>query len=89
MIFISYRIADSNTYATWLERELKSVFGETAVFRDKTGIEGGDRWREVIQKHVTDCCAMLVLIGNGPATIDLSVLRYCEVVLYLVFSTLR
>ena len=42
MIFISYRIADSDTATTLLERELTRVFGDKAVFRDKSGIEGGD-----------------------------------------------
>ena len=69
MIFISYRIADSNTAATLLERELKRVFGENVVFRDKTGIEGGDPWRKKILKHVTECCAMLVVIGKEWRTV--------------------
>ena len=65
MIFINYRIKDSKSEAIFLERDLKRIFGETLVFRDKTGIEGGDRWREVILQNVTDCCVMLVLIGTA------------------------
>ena len=64
MIFISYRIADSDTATTLLERELTRVFGDKAVFRDKSGIEGGDRWREVILEKLTGSCAVLVVIGK-------------------------
>ncbi len=64
MIFISYRIADSDTATTLLERELTRVFGDKAVFRDKSGIEGGDPWRDVILEKLTGSCAVLVVIGK-------------------------
>ena len=64
MIFINYRIADSNTAAKFLERELSRVFGDKAVFRDKDGIEGGDSWRKIIRDKLEGSCIMLALIGK-------------------------
>ena len=65
MIFINYRKSDSTPVATVLEIELKRAFGDDAVFRDESGIEGGDHWRTVLSQKVDACRAMLVLIGKG------------------------
>ena len=64
MIFINYRIVDSNDVAKLLERMLHAEFGEKTIFRDKSGIKGGDLWRKVIVENVNDCSVMLVLIGR-------------------------
>ncbi len=63
MIFISYRIDDANDVVAPLERDLAAEFGPTVVFRDKTGIQGGDDWSKVIQDNLQTCRVLLVAIG--------------------------
>lgn len=63
MIFISYRISDSNELVVHLDRDLTREFGEAAVFRDKTRIEGGTKWTTVIEENATTRPIMLVVIG--------------------------
>src|SRR2546423_874567 len=65
MIFISYRIADSADLVGRIEADLARTFGDSAVFRDKTRLRGGDSWTEEIERHARGCKAMLVVIGAG------------------------
>ena len=46
-IFISYRRAEAEYAAGALGRELRAVFGEDLVFRDKENIGGGVSWKRV------------------------------------------
>ncbi len=64
MIFISYRIADSNEAVARLDNDLKNVFGKKIVFRDKTRLQGGDFWSTEIENQLASCQVMLVVIGS-------------------------
>ena len=65
MIFINYRIDDSNSQADRLATDLKKHLADDdkAVFRDKSGIEGGEQWPKVLEEALKHCRVMLVLIG--------------------------
>src|SRR5262245_38697359 len=62
-IFISYRISDAIDLVTGLDRDLTREFGAAAVFRDRTRLEGGDVWTEVLERNARGCRVMLVVIG--------------------------
>ena len=64
MIFISYRIADSNDVVARLDNDLKRSFGHEIVFLDKTRLKGGDLWPAEIERQLSACRVMLVVIGN-------------------------
>ena len=64
MIFISYRIKDSNDLVDRLATDLMAEFGADAVFRDTSRLKGGDEWPEVIEQQARDCQVMLVAIGS-------------------------
>ncbi|MFN0054448.1 MAG: SUMF1/EgtB/PvdO family nonheme iron enzyme [Planctomycetales bacterium] len=64
MIFISYRIDDSNSEVARLEEGLVAEFGRDVVFRDQSGIQGGDDWSAVIQERLETCRVILVTIGS-------------------------
>ena len=63
MIFISYRIADSNDLVCRLDRDLTEAFGERAVFRDKSRLEGGTKWATEIEHNAKTRRVMLAVIG--------------------------
>lgn len=62
-LFISYRIKDSMDLVARLDADLTRIFGADAVFRDKTGIEGGAEWAATLEKHINSCKIMVVVIG--------------------------
>lgn len=64
MIFISYRIDDVNDVAARLDSSLSGEFGAKRVFRDKSGLDGGDCWPSKIGAAVRSCNVILVLIGS-------------------------
>jgi anti-sigma regulatory factor (Ser/Thr protein kinase) len=64
MIFISYRISDSLDLVGRLDADLTRVFGSSAVFRDKTRLQGGHDWTEVLERNACVCRVMLVVIGE-------------------------
>ena len=64
MIFINYRIDDSNQMVALLKTMLDTEFGSNTIFRDKNSIKGGEHFPSDIEKNVLDCCAMLVVIGK-------------------------
>jgi formylglycine-generating enzyme required for sulfatase activity len=64
MIFISYRIADSNEAVARLDNDLKNLFGHEIVFRDKTRLKPGVFWSTEIDKQLAACQVMLVVIGS-------------------------
>jgi len=65
MIFISYRISDSEDLVSRLDSDLTLEFGQENVFRDKSRLAGGDVWTEVLEANAKDRKVMLVVIGNS------------------------
>ncbi len=63
MIFISYRISDSEDLVDRLDNDLTLEFGQAALFRDKSRLEGGDVWTEVLETNAKSRKVMLVVIG--------------------------
>jgi hypothetical protein len=63
-VFISYRREDSQGEALHLFDDLKEHFGIDRVFMDVTGIEPGKDFRKVIEKAVTTCDVLIVMIGT-------------------------
>lgn len=63
-VFISYRREDSQGEALHLFDDLKEHFGSDRVFMDVTGIDPGKDFRKVIEKAVTTCDVLLLMIGR-------------------------
>src|SRR5436190_51808 len=63
MIFISYRIKDSNDLTDRLDADLAREFGRDVVFRDKKRLEGGMTWEQELETNAKTCQVMLVMIG--------------------------
>lgn len=62
-VFISYRRGDAAASAGRLSDHLKARLGEDQVFMDVDGIEPGVDFHEVIANHVSDCDALIAVIG--------------------------
>jgi len=67
-IFISYRHSESEYAAGSLGRELRRLFGEEHVFRDKEDIGGGVSWKQDVLTEIGRGSALLVLMGRNWAT---------------------
>jgi hypothetical protein len=63
-IFISYRRVDAEFPAGALGRDLRRLFGDGQVFRDKEDVGGGVSWRKEVLQEIDRDCALLVLIGR-------------------------
>ena len=63
-VFISYRRADSVTWATDLYRHLSMRYGEDLIFQDVDDIQPGDNWLETIRDELQACQVFLILIGR-------------------------
>ena len=63
-IFISYRRVDAEFPAGALGRDLRRLFGDGHVFRDKEDVGGGVSWRKEVLQEIDRDCALLVLIGR-------------------------
>jgi hypothetical protein len=63
-IFISYRRVDAEFPAGALGRDLRRLFGDEQVFRDKEDVGGGVSWRKEVLHEIGRDCALLVLIGK-------------------------
>jgi hypothetical protein len=63
MIFISYRISDSIDMVRSLDADLTRAFGADQVFRDKTRLEGGQDWTEILEYNAKTRKVMLVVMG--------------------------
>lgn len=63
-IFISYRREDSAGYAGRLYDRLAAHFGAERVFMDVEGIAPGTDFVDAIERAVTSCKVLIVLIGN-------------------------
>lgn len=62
-IFISYRRDDTRHVAGRLATELAARFGAEHIFRDVDSIEDGENFATELDKALTHCTVMLVLIG--------------------------
>jgi hypothetical protein len=62
-VFLSYRRDDSAGYAGRLSEHLGSVFGTEHVFMDIQDIAPGQDFAEAIEKTMSACRAVLVVIG--------------------------
>lgn len=68
-IFISYRRADSAAVAGRIHDRLVAVFGERNVFKDVDDILPGEDFRTVLEREVSQCDVLLVIIGEQWAAI--------------------
>lgn len=64
-VFISYRIDDTLTQAGRLHQSLEAKLGKGTVFYDKTCIEAGMKWDEVLEEKVGAAQVILVLYKEG------------------------
>jgi hypothetical protein len=69
-IFISYRRADAAGWAGRLATDLFERFGRDAVFQDIEAISAGEDFAKVIERTLSTCSAVLVLIGPNWATVE-------------------
>lgn len=63
-IFISYRVADSQSQANSLYLSLENELGKGKVFLDKDHLEGGDDWPAELREKVEKARVVLVVIVN-------------------------
>lgn len=70
-IFISYRRAEDNkSYIVGtIHERIAKVFGKEDVFRDTYDIAGGSDWRQILEREITSCKVMLVIIGPDWASL--------------------
>jgi hypothetical protein len=69
-IFISYRRDDSKGEARSIYQRLEKAFGESRLFMDVDTIESGQNFRDALNTSLSDCRAMLVVIGREWLTIQ-------------------
>jgi len=63
-IFISYRREDSSAYASRLYDRLSNHFGKDNVFMDIDSIEPGFDFIEVLERTISMCDTVIVVIGK-------------------------
>jgi hypothetical protein len=63
-VFISYRRADNRYVVDRIYDRLVSEFGQRSVFKDVDSIPLGADFREVLEREVGHCHAILVVIGS-------------------------
>ena len=63
-IFICYRREPDQYVAGQLSRDLRAMFGESQVIRDKESIAGGVSWKQYVLKEIGKTSVLLVLIGK-------------------------
>ncbi|MFG6105396.1 toll/interleukin-1 receptor domain-containing protein [Leptothoe sp. EHU-05/26/07-4] len=68
-IFISYRRADSRSTTERIYDRLKTAFGDDAVFKDASSILGGTDFAKRLDKAVSQCQLILVIIGKTWLTV--------------------
>lgn len=64
-IFLSYRHSDVGGYAGRLTDVLQQHLGRESVFQDVTAIVPGEDYTAAIDRALSDCDAVLVVIGPG------------------------
>ena len=62
-IFISYRRDDTAGYVRALLSDMKHKFGDRQVFLDVEDIEAGSNFESIIENNLSNCEALLVIIG--------------------------
>lgn len=62
-IFISYRREDSAGHAGRVCDHLSSIFGRDHIFMDVQDIGPGEDFTEAIEHKISDCDAVVVMIG--------------------------
>lgn len=68
-IFISYRRQDSGGYTRALVKKLSEYYGTDSIFRDLDNIDAGEDFIKVIEKAVSSCKVLIVVIGPHWSTI--------------------
>ncbi len=63
-IFICYRRSDASGHAGWLHENLVRRFGKSRVYRDIDNIPPGSDFVKEVQKTLSNCAAVIVLIGR-------------------------
>jgi CHASE2 domain-containing sensor protein len=69
-IFISYRRADSITYADLIYQEFAAQIGKNNLFYDVEAIQLGDKFADIIEERVNSCDVLLAIIGPKWLTIS-------------------
>lgn len=64
-IFIGYRRGPDNAAAARLHDRLQAEFGDENVFMDVEDIPPGTDFVEYLESTLSNCCAMIVVIGSG------------------------
>ncbi len=62
-LFISYRRADTQSFARDLHKHLAAGFGYHRVFMDRAEIRAGQRWAERLEEELARSTVVLVLVG--------------------------
>jgi hypothetical protein len=62
-IFICYRRTDSKGHTGWLHDRLATRFGNSRIYRDIDSIPAGADFVEEVQKALSRCAAVIVVIG--------------------------
>jgi hypothetical protein len=63
-LFISYRRDDTSFETATIHRELAGHFGAANVFMDIDNIPAGQDFRQVVEKEISGCDAVLAVIGD-------------------------
>ena len=69
-IFISYRRADSITYADLIYQEFAAQIGKQNLFYDVEAIQLGDNFADIIEERVNSCDVLIAIIGPKWLTIS-------------------
>ncbi len=68
-IFVSYRRSDTGGHVGRLAVDLKTRFGESAVFSDTKDISAGERFHKRIEFELGRCAVILLIIGPDWVTV--------------------
>jgi formylglycine-generating enzyme required for sulfatase activity len=63
-VFINYRRNQNLKDAQLLENVLQRTFGDSGVFLDNSGLDGGENWRRTLATEIDQSAAMAALIGK-------------------------
>jgi hypothetical protein len=71
-IFISYRRSDAADVAGRIFDRLQATFGEKNIFKDVDSIPVGANFEEIIAERLSDCEAVIAVIGRTWASVERS-----------------
>lgn len=63
-IFVSYRRVDSQDMTAWIVDYLKSMFGDSNIFRDIYDIAPGKDFTELLRESLDQCDIVIVVLGQ-------------------------